>query len=47
MNLQKRLLAQRVMEARVGAGVDYIAGSEAIQAAYQERGIRKLSLSSS
>ena len=33
--------AQRVLEARVGAGVDYIAGSEAIQAAYQERGIQE------
>ena len=33
--------AQRVLEARVGAGVDYIAGAEAIQAAYQERGIQE------
>ena len=33
--------AQRVLEARVGAGVDYIAGSEANQAAYQERGIQE------
>ena len=33
--------ATRVMEARVGAGMDYVVNAEAIQAAYQERGIQE------
>lgn len=33
--------ATRVMEARAGAGMDYVVNAEAIQAAYQERGIQE------